>query len=68
MSFSFNQAIIFLCKYLCLCVNKSVFNWTFCQLCYSWKNPIVQNNFWAGVSDQPAPMVRPWAILLFVII
>ncbi len=22
--------------------NKSVYNWTFCQLLYSWKNPIVR--------------------------
>ncbi len=26
-------------KYSCLCFNKSVFNWTFCQLLYSRKNP-----------------------------
>jgi hypothetical protein len=39
--FSFNQAIIFLFKYSCLGFNKSVFNWTFCQLLYSSKSPIV---------------------------
>ncbi len=40
--FSFNQAIIFLYKYSCLCFNNSVFNWTFCQLLYSRKNPIAR--------------------------
>ena len=32
-------------KYFCLPENKSVLNWTFCQLLYSQKNPIVQNLF-----------------------
>ncbi len=41
--FSFNQATIFLYKYSRLQFNKSVFNWTFCQLHYSRKNPIVRN-------------------------
>jgi hypothetical protein len=43
ISFSFNQATIFLYKYSCLCVNESVLNWTFCQSRYSRKNPIVRN-------------------------
>ncbi len=42
ISFSFNQGITFLYKYSWLCFKKSVFNWTFCQLLYSWKNPIVR--------------------------
>jgi hypothetical protein len=29
-------------KYSCPCFNKSVFNWTFYQLLYSWKKTIVQ--------------------------
>ncbi len=32
----------FLYKYRCLCFNKSVLKWTFCQSCYSRKNPIAQ--------------------------
>jgi hypothetical protein len=32
ISFSFNRAILFLYKYPCRGLNKSVFNWTFCQL------------------------------------
>ncbi len=44
ISFSFNQAIIFMYKYSCLGFNKSVFNLTFCQSLSSQKNPIAQNN------------------------
>jgi len=44
ISFSFHQAIIFL-YYSCLCFNKSVFNWTFCQLHCSRENPNVRNFF-----------------------
>ncbi len=44
ISFSFNGAIIFLYKYSCLCFNKSVFNWIFCQCLYSRKNPIAWNH------------------------
>ena len=46
ISFTFNQAIIFMYKNSCLGFNKSVFNWTFCQLLYSWKNSIAQKNFY----------------------
>ncbi len=42
ISFSFNQAFIFMYKYSCLCFNKSVYNWTFCQLRNSRENPIVR--------------------------
>ncbi len=38
----------FLYKYSCLGYNKSVFNWTFCQLLYSQKNPIVQKCAFLG--------------------
>ncbi len=46
ISCSFYQAIIFLYKYSCLGFNKSVFNWTFCQLLYSLKNPIARKYFY----------------------
>jgi hypothetical protein len=42
ISFSFNQAIILLYKYLCLGFNKSVFNRTFCKILHLKKNPIAQ--------------------------
>jgi len=42
--------------------NKSVFNWTFCQLLYSWKNPIVQIKFQLSVrtDDTPAKWYLTW--------
>jgi hypothetical protein len=43
-AFGFDQSHHFLYKYLCLCFNKSVLNWTFCQsFLHPKKNPIAQN-------------------------
>jgi hypothetical protein len=42
ISLSFNQAIIPLSKYHCLCFNTSVFNWTFLSVTLLKKNPIAQ--------------------------
>ncbi len=49
-------------KYLHPWFNKSVFNWTFCQLLYSWKNPIVQIKFQLSVrtDDTPAKWSLTW--------
>jgi len=63
ISLTFNQALIFLHKYPCLGFNKSVLNWTFCQLLYSWKNPIVRKyhhkNITKLITCEYAPKFMP---------
>jgi hypothetical protein len=45
ITFSYNHAIILLYKYLCLSFNKSVFNWTICQLLHLRKTQLHENSY-----------------------
>jgi hypothetical protein len=65
-AFHFNQCRYFLYKFPCLCFNKLVLNWTFCQslLCQK-KNPIARNIFSLNLfpqffspSDQLIPLIE----------
>jgi hypothetical protein len=54
ISFSFIQTFILLYKYLCFTFNKSVFNWTFCQLlCFFRKTKLHENYDFPGLKNSP---------------
>jgi hypothetical protein len=50
-AFRFHQCHYFLYKYLRLCYNKSVLNWTFCQLLLCLKKTPIAQNWWAAVGS-----------------
>jgi len=50
MHSDFINAIIF-CINMCLCYNKSVLNWTFCQLLLCLKKTPIAQNWWAAVGS-----------------
>jgi hypothetical protein len=65
--FSFNQATIFLYKYSsCLCFNKSVLNWTFCQSCCSRKKLILHYLKMEVIDDLPL-YKSDWTNLKFLV-